>query len=79
MRIFGEEYELNARVQTINALSAHADRGALMAWVDAIRPRVKKAFAVHGDEPQVTAMGGLLRTHGVGDVAVPAPGERFTI
>ncbi len=79
LRIFGEEYELNARVQTINALSAHADRGALMAWVDTIQPRVKKAFAVHGDGPQVAAMGELLRAHGVADVAVPAPGQRFTI
>lgn len=79
LRIFGEEYELQARVQTINALSAHADRSALMAWVDSIQPPVKKAFAVHGDEPQVTAMGELLRAHGVTDVNVPSPGERFTV
>ncbi len=79
LRILGDDFELKARVHTINALSAHADRDALTAWLKAIKPPVTQVFAIHGDEPQVMAMGELLRAHGVKHVHVPSPGERFTV
>ena len=79
LRIYGDEFELQARVHTINALSAHADRDALTAWLAAIKPPVTQVFAIHGDEPQVMAMGDLLRAQGVKHVHVPSPGEKFTI
>jgi metallo-beta-lactamase family protein len=68
---------VRARVHTINALSAHADRDALMAWFDAVKASVSHAFAVHGDEPRCLAMGELLKQHGAPAVDVPASGQRF--
>jgi metallo-beta-lactamase family protein len=79
LRILGDEFDLKARVHTINALSAHADKDALNAWLGAITPPVTHAFAIHGEEPQVNAMGDLLRAHGAKNVHVPSPGERFTV
>jgi metallo-beta-lactamase family protein len=79
LRILGDEFELKARVHTINALSAHADKDALNAWLGAITPPVTHAFAIHGEEPQVNAMGDLLRAHGAKNVHSPSPGERFTV
>ncbi|NLL84576.1 MAG: MBL fold metallo-hydrolase [Lentisphaerae bacterium] len=79
LRILGDEFELQARVHTINALSAHADRSALMAWLDSIKPTVKKAFAVHGDEDKVTAMVDLLHQHGVDEAVAPVSGQKFTL
>lgn len=77
VRIFGEEYVVRARVHTINALSAHADRTALMAWFDGMKSSVVRAFAVHGDEPQCLAMGALLKQHGAPYADVPSSGQRF--
>jgi len=78
VRIFGQEYEVRARVHTINALSAHADRGGLMRWFDAVKGgNLSRAFAVHGESAQVDAMAGLLREHGARRVDAPAPGARF--
>ena len=77
IRIFGEEYPLRARVHTINALSAHADRKALMRWFDGIKDNLSRAFAVHGEIEKVRAMRDLLREHGLEKVDAPAPGDVF--
>ena len=80
IRIFGDELPLNARVHTINALSAHADRGGLMAWFDAVNSRaLKHAFAIHGDGAQVGAMKSLLESHGAQSVLAPALGQRIVL
>ncbi len=80
IRIFGEEVEFNARVQTINALSAHADRNGLLAWFDASRCKaLRRAFAVHGDEPQTLEMARLLAEHGAPRAKAPVPGEKVVL
>ncbi|MFO7937028.1 MAG: MBL fold metallo-hydrolase [Kiritimatiellia bacterium] len=78
VKIFGEEYPLRARVHTINALSAHADRTALMQWFDGIKGNLSHVFAVHGEIEKVTAMQKLIRQHGVEKVDTPAPGSVYT-
>ena len=77
IRILGEELELNARVETINALSAHADRDGLMDWFDKVGKRVKHAFAVHGEPEKVEAMRELLLAHGAPQATAPVPGQTF--
>ena len=77
VRIFGEEFPVRARIHTINALSAHADRGGLMRWFDAVKGNLSRAFAVHGETTQVDAMVGLLKEHGARQADAPAPGTRF--
>ncbi|MDM7994077.1 MAG: MBL fold metallo-hydrolase [Acidobacteriota bacterium] len=80
LNIFGEEVPLNARVHTINALSAHADRRGLMAWFDAANSKaLKHTFAVHGDKEQVGAMKSLLESHGAQGVLAPVPGQRVVL
>ena len=78
--IFGEEVPIEARIQTINALSAHADRGGLMRWFDAARgKRMKRVFAVHGDAEQTSEMVRLLMAHGAPYAAAPVPGQRAVL
>ena len=77
IRILGEELDLNARVKTINALSAHADRDGLMDWYDKVGKKVKHAFAVHGEPEKVEAMCKLLLEHGAPRATAPAPGQTF--
>ena len=78
VRILGEEHELEARVHTINALSAHADRKGLMDWFDGIKGKtVKRVFAVHGEPEKVSAMVDLLKEHGAKNPVAPVPGQTF--
>lgn len=57
VKIWGVERDLLARVEILNAFSAHADRDDLIAHVNACSP-VRRVFLVHGEsdqqEPQVT-------------------------
>jgi len=78
LKIFGEEHELRARVHTINALSAHADRTALTGWFDALKgPALRKVFAVHGEPDKVNTMVELMKAHGAPEAVAPLPGQTF--
>ena len=77
IRILGEELDLNTRVETINALSAHADRDGLMDWFDKVGKKVKHVFAVHGEPEKVEAMRKLLLEHGAPLATAPVPGQTF--
>ena len=77
IRILGEELELNARVETINALSAHADRNGLMDWYRKVGKNVKHAFAIHGEPEKVEAMRELLLEYGAPNATAPVSGQAF--
>jgi metallo-beta-lactamase family protein len=79
LKILGEEVELKARVEVINALSAHADRTGLLGWLDEIKDNVRHAFAVHGEPEKVSAMAELLKEHGIANAVAPMPGQTYKI
>jgi metallo-beta-lactamase family protein len=79
LKILGEEVELKARVEVINALSAHADQNGLLDWLDEIKDNVRHAFAVHGEIEKVSAMTELLKARGIANAVAPMPGQMFKI
>jgi metallo-beta-lactamase family protein len=62
--IYGVEYELNAEVVVINALSGHADKNELLEYTKACLP-LKKVFIVHGDETQSLSLQNILSEAGI--------------
>lgn len=79
VRIFGEEYSLEARVHTLNALSGHADRAEMLAYIRAMGRPPKQAFVVHGEPPAAGRIAEELRNLGVSEIRIPAPGETFPL
>jgi len=79
VKILGDEYEVRARVHTINALSAHADRRALMQWFDQVKGHLSQVFAVHGESDKVQAMCQLVQQHGISNVMAPVAGQKIAI
>ena len=77
VRMFGREFQVNARIHTINALSAHADRDELCDYFTEMGPRVEKAFVVHGEVEQAESLAVSLRDLGAAEVFVPEPGQKF--
>jgi metallo-beta-lactamase family protein len=78
VKIFGEEYQLKARVKTLNGFSAHADRDELLNYVRQLGPgRLQKVFVVHGEETSSLSLAEGLRDLGIGQVIVPRPAETF--
>jgi metallo-beta-lactamase family protein len=80
VKIFGEEYSLKARVETINGFSAHADREELLDYVRQLKPRrLQSAFVVHGEEASSLALAEGLETLGVREAIVPREGQEIEV
>jgi metallo-beta-lactamase family protein len=79
VKIFGEERQLDARVEVINGFSAHADRDELLAWTGAMVEKPEYTFVVHGEEEVSEAFAGRLKGEGHPNVAVPQLHESFTV
>lgn len=80
VKIFGEEYTLRARVETINGYSAHADRTELLDYVRQVASRgLKTVFVVHGEEASSLALADNLAGMNVARIVVPKPGEAFEL
>jgi metallo-beta-lactamase family protein len=80
VKIFGEEYSLKARVETINGFSAHADRNDLLSYVQQIGvDRLRTAFVVHGEEASSLALADGLQEQGVKQAIVPQLGAEFEL
>ncbi len=78
LNILGETVDLKARVEVINALSAHADRAGLANWLNEVKDNVRHAFAVHGEPEKVSAMVDLLKEHGIQNAVAPMPGQTYS-
>lgn len=80
VRIFGEEYDVRAKVQRINGYSAHADSAELREWARHFdRARLQQVFLVHGEPEGAYAFAGLLSQDGVQRVEVPERGHTYTL
>jgi metallo-beta-lactamase family protein len=79
VRIFGEPFHPRARVQQIDAFSAHADRGELMTWVRGLMHKPRRVFVVHGEEAQSLAFAEALRDEGLREVTAPELGATFVL
>lgn len=80
VRIFGEEYDVRARVARVEGYSAHADSEELRAWARHLdRQRLQGIFLVHGEADAAHALSGLLHKEGFRSIEVPERGQSFTL
>ncbi len=80
VRIFGEEYDLRAKVVVLNGLSAHADHSELVEWAGHIQPTPQQTFLVHGEPDSAFALADSLKTRlRFPEVHVPEQGQSFTL
>ena len=75
MRIFGERYDVRARIEQIRAFSAHADRDDLVRWLRTLSAAPRRVFVVHGEAHVSHAFRDYLAAQTGWDVVVPAYGE----
>jgi metallo-beta-lactamase family protein len=79
--IFGEEYEVKAKVLKIEGYSAHADHNGLLAWLRAAQERgnPQQLFLVHGEVESANALAEAAREQGIPKVYVPERGQGFEL
>jgi metallo-beta-lactamase family protein len=78
-RIYGEEYEVRARIEEIDGYSAHADEGELLDFISAIPEKPEQIFVVHGEPNASAALAAKLSNKGFSNITIPARGDRFVI
>jgi metallo-beta-lactamase family protein len=74
VRIWGVERDLRARVEVLNAFSAHADRDDLLAFARACGKSTRRVFLVHGEPDQQGPLCAKLESEGF-CVEVPVRGQ----
>jgi len=79
IRIFGELYDVRARVHVINGLSAHADASELESMAAGLAEGCREAFLVHGEPDQSEALAARFRARGFRRLRIPARGERVEL
>lgn len=79
VRIFGDLYELKARVEVFDEFSAHADRDELLEYVNNTKESLEAVFVVHGEEQQSNALAAGIQELGIRNVVVPDPGDEIMI
>ncbi|HJR69123.1 MAG TPA: MBL fold metallo-hydrolase [Gammaproteobacteria bacterium] len=78
-KIHGEIIPVNARIEKIDSMSAHADANELMTWLGHFDTPPAKLFLVHGEPEPMSALASRIRTELRWDVAAPAWKEQVTL
>jgi metallo-beta-lactamase family protein len=79
VRIFREPYPVRAKVFTINGLSAHADRDALLGWLGKFRRPPAQTWVVHGEPRAAEALKSAIAERFGWRAAVPAAGQGVSV
>ncbi|MFC2093621.1 MBL fold metallo-hydrolase RNA specificity domain-containing protein [Bacteroidota bacterium] len=76
IKIFGDEYTVNAKIRILNSFSAHADKNELLDYFNLFdKKMLKKVFLVHGEIDQQELLKESLKEHNIGKVEIPVRGE----
>lgn len=80
VKIFGEEYNVKAKVTVLDSLSAHADQKELLEFYQNFdRQKLGKIFLVHGEENELNTFAALLKQKGFNHIFIPERGNEFEI
>jgi metallo-beta-lactamase family protein len=62
---------VNAHVEVLNSLSAHADYHEILHWLEPVKKAPRKVFCTHGEESQLAAMAGHFQEKRGWDCHIP--------
>ncbi|MBL8061039.1 MAG: MBL fold metallo-hydrolase [Chthonomonas sp.] len=77
--IHGQPVEVNAQVDKLNSLSAHADQGEIMHWLRGFKEPPRKTFIVHGEPKAQETLAEKIRAELGWNVIIPRQGERVEL
>jgi len=78
VRLLGVEVDVNAKIESIDSFSGHADYKELIQWLKNFSPKPKKVFITHGEEEQSLVFSDRIKAEGF-DNLVPSMGEMIEL
>ena len=79
LKLFGHYKPVRARIETIDAFSAHADQKEMLDYLRPLRQHVKKLFLVHGTIERQEIFRTKLQEHQFEEVIIPELGDEFEL
>jgi metallo-beta-lactamase family protein len=79
VRILRQEVQVKARIERMNALSAHADQGEIMHWLKNFKSPPRTTFLVHGELPSQEALKAKIEEELGWHVEIPSVGQSFDL
>ena len=79
VRILGEEYPVNAKIERISGFSAHADQQELLDWLQTTSSTPRKLFVTHGEPDAAEALSNVIQEKLAWKTHVPDYGETVTL
>ena len=79
VKIFGEDVQVNARIETINGISGHSDKNMLLDWLKALKIAPERIFVNHGAEQASLDFADSIREELKYTAIVPYPGAEYDL
>ena len=79
VKLFGEEIQVNAKIEQMDGISGHADQSMLLKWLSAMTYKPKKVFVNHGDDTVTDTFAALIREKLSMDAEAPYNGSAFDL
>ena len=79
VKIFGEEIDVRAHIETMDGISGHADRDGLISWISAFEKKPDYVFVVHGSEESCVSFSDVLNTQLKLTAKAPFSGSQFDL
>ncbi|WP_318721120.1 MBL fold metallo-hydrolase RNA specificity domain-containing protein [Treponema sp.] len=80
VHIMDNWYKVNAKVEKLNAFSAHADYTETLDWLQKIdTSKLKKIFLVHGETDAQDFLQNYLKENGFENIVISKYGESYEL
>jgi metallo-beta-lactamase family protein len=80
VKIFGQPYQLRAKVKILNTFSAHADYNEILNYIGTMnKARLKKIFLVHGENDALDNLQKLMLESGIKEVQIVDPETEYSM
>ncbi len=79
LRMFGHEVPVRATIESIDALSAHADRDETLRWLERFARPPSQTYLVHGDPAAAAALAAAIKQRFGWSVRPVADGETVAL
>jgi metallo-beta-lactamase family protein len=72
LKIHGKQYKVEAKIESMDALSCHADYDEILLWLQNFKRPPKRVFLVHGEASASQSLAEKIRQSYGWNVDVPA-------
>jgi metallo-beta-lactamase family protein len=79
IRIMGKSYDVNARIEAVEAFSAHADQFELLDWLRGFKKFPRKVFVNHGEAVAANTLAQKIHQEFGVEVHIPKIGDTFEL